>query len=186
MSDLDGAKSKRPAPTEMVCTSRGQYVDTIARTLYLLLSLRDFPCQDVERRSKPEIEFGLCTELLLAPKIIGMKDMQEICLVEPSINSTRISFQFRRGDDLEYSLANTFHRFLGMKADHLHLLRRTPVASYDVSFLVTSELLHQHGPMSIILSLVKFAEDVPYFLRCLKEDVLIRQRQNFETYFSSQ
>eukprot|EP00892_Ulva_mutabilis_P009910 jgi/Ulvmu1/7291/UM035_0079.1 len=165
------------------CGTRDQYIDAIASTLYSLLCLRDFPCQDVERRSKPEIEFGSSKELLLDPKIVRLKGFREECLMEPSINSTRISFLFNRGDNLEMSIAQTFHKFLGMKADHLDLLRRTPVHSYDVSFLVTSELLQLHGPMSIVLSILKFAVEVPEFLVELKASVVRRQQENVRAYF---
>lgn len=167
---------------ETICKSQERYIDTIASVLYSSLCLRDFPCQDVERRNKPEIEFGLCKELLLKPQVIKLQDSQECCLVEPSINSTRISLHFSRGDDLDDSLACSMYNFLGMKADHHLLLRRTPVESYDISFVVTSELLQQYGPMNIILSTLKFALDVPEFLLDLKSKVTLRLQQNVKAY----
>lgn len=160
------------------CASQDEYIETIGRALYSSLSLRDFPCQDVERRNKPEIEFGDCPELLLRPRRITLKGAQEQCFIEPSINSTRISFVFRRGDDLDGLLATSMYKFLGMKADHHLLLRRSPVDSYDVSFLVTSELLQQHGPINIILSILKFAVDVPQFLSVLTCKVMDRLEEN--------
>ena len=164
--------------TMTTCNSHDGYIETIGRVLYSSLCLRDFPCQDVERRNKPEIEFGECPELLLQPHNIVLRGAEEKCLIEPSINSTRISFLFSQGDDLDGLLATSMYKFLGMKADHHLLLRRSPVDSYNISFLVTSELLQQHGPINIILSILKFAVDIPEFLSDLKSKVILRLEDN--------
>lgn len=166
-----------------ICETKDGYIDTIASVMYASFCLRDFPCQDVERRNKPEIEFGQCKELLLDPHVIQLKSPPERCLVEPSINSTRVSFLFSRGDEMDDLLAFTTHKFLGMKADHHLLLRRTPVDSYDVSFLVTSELLQRYGPVKIMLSTLKFASSVSESLSDLKSQVMMRLQENVTAYF---
>lgn len=168
---------------ETICETKDGYIDTIASELYSSFCVRDFPCQDVERRNKPEIEFGQCKELLLEPHVIKLKSPPEQCLVEPSINSTRISFLFNRGDEMDDLVALALLKFLGMKADHHLLLRRTPVDSYDVSFLVTSELLQQYGPVKIMLSTLKFASSVPEFLADLKSKAKTRVQESETAYF---
>jgi actin related protein 2/3 complex, subunit 4 len=158
----------------MTCTnsSREDYLAQVSRTLYSNLCLRDFPCQEVERHSKPEVESSSCSELVLQPVTIDCLASREKCLIEPSINATRVSFMFRTAcetEGLQALLSESYFRFLGVKADQLPLLRRAAVDGFDVSFLVTASLLQQYGVMYIIMSLVKFAQQTPEFLHSLKQ-----------------
>lgn len=154
------------------CESREDFRDQLALHIARNLCLRDFPCQEVERHSKPEIESGTCPELLLPPVTVQCTASREKCLIEPSINATRVSFLFNWGaqsqGSVEEIMANSFFKFLGVKADQLPLLRRAPVDGYDVSFLITAALLQRYGMMNIVVSLVTFAWDTPQYLEKLK------------------
>lgn len=138
------------------CGSRNEFRDQLAVQLARNLCLRDFPCQEVERHSKPEIESGRCPELLLPPVTVHCTASEEQCLIEPSINATRVSFMFNWGEEspegLDKIMAESFFRFLGVKADQLPLLRRAPVHGYNVSFLITAAILQRYGMMNIVVS----------------------------------
>lgn len=163
------------------CGSRDEFRDQLSVSLASNLCLRDFPCQEVERHSKPEIESGTCPELLLPPVTVQCTASGEKCLIEPSINATRVSFMFNWGGEspegLEETMADSFFRFLGVKADQLPLLRRAPVDGYNVSFLITAALLQRYGMMNIVVSLATFAMDTPDYLAKLKLDM---EQQNQE------
>lgn len=59
-------------------------------------------------------------------------------MIEPSINSVRLSIRIKQADDIESILARKFTRFLMMRAEAFVILRRVPVKGYDISFLVTN------------------------------------------------
>lgn len=157
------------------CASRDDFRDCLAVQLASNLCLREFPCQEVERHSKPEIESASCPELLLPAVEVQLAVSGERCLIEPSINATRVSFMFNWGDEepegLDHIMAESFYRFLGAKADHLPLLRRAPVEGFNVSFLITAGLLQRYGMMNIVVSLVTFAMGTPEYLKKLKHDL---------------
>lgn len=153
----------------------GLYGHELAEALCRALCLRDFPCQDVERHNKPEIEYATSQELLLPPFVVQGSAPGEACLVEPSINSCRVSFRFGDGD--EDRLAATFYRFVGMKAEELPLLRRTAIEGYHVSFLVTWSMLEAHGMIALVTFLVAFATEFPAFVTSLKGQASEHQRQ---------
>lgn len=157
------------------CGTKDEFRDQLAVGLARNLCLRDFPCQEVERHSKPEIESGTCPELLLPPVTVQCTSSGEKCLIEPSINATRVSFMFNWGGEspegLDETMAASFFRFLGVKADQLPLLRRAPADGYNVSFLITAALLQRYGMMNIVVSLVTFAMDTPEYLAKLKLDM---------------
>ena len=151
-------------PQEM---SLEAYRAQITNALYRGLCIRDFPCQETERHNKPEVEFGTCEELLL-PRVHISRQSGESCCIEPSINSCRISFNFRQGDSLDNALAHSFVRYLALKAEQLPILRRKPVGEYQISFLVTAALIREHNVPEVVRFLVDFAMEAPAFLRELK------------------
>ncbi|KAH1236776.1 Actin-related protein 2/3 complex subunit 4 [Glycine max] len=100
------------------------YLTCIRNTLEAAMCLQNFPCQEVERHNKPEVELKTSPELLLNPNEIGVlflflqtpsffsvltdqynnlapvvlvlicRNEAEKCLIETSINSLRISLKF--------------------------------------------------------------------------------------------
>ena len=65
----------------------------------------------VERHNKPEIEDRNSKELILQP-IMLTRSERESALIEPSINSVRVSVRIKQADDLERLLVGKFARFL--------------------------------------------------------------------------
>ena len=147
--------------------SLDEYREHLTAALYQGLCIRDFPCQEAERHNKPEVEFGSCSELLL-PAVTISRQSGEACCIEPSINSCRVSFTFRQGDNLDQALAQCTVRYLGLRAKELPILRRKPIAGYQVSFLVTAAILQRLDFVSVVEFLVRFAMETPSLLRELK------------------
>lgn len=102
------------------------YVECVRSTLRAALCLQSFPCQQVERQSKPEVEAQDDPELLLEPLLI-CRNASERCLIEGSINSARISLKVKQVDALDEIVASTFLRFLMLRADSFGILRKVPV-----------------------------------------------------------
>ncbi|KAL8162840.1 hypothetical protein V2J09_014329 [Rumex salicifolius] len=129
------------------------YLSCIRNTLEAALCLQNFPCQEVERHNKPEIEMKTSPELLLNPtsiqscalwftyvklpceaigiNILICRNEAEKCLIETSINSLRISLKVKQADELENILTKKFLRFLSMRAEAFQVLRRKPVQDID-------------------------------------------------------
>eukprot|EP00897_Mesotaenium_endlicherianum_P008118 jgi/Mesen1/7334/ME000377S06552 len=190
------------------------YLTCIRNTLNAALCLQNFPCQEVERHNKPEVELkqtllvcGLLLLLLLkllledvaevTPNAVGDGPIQtssrtspelllnpvlicrnesEQCLIEGSINSLRVSIKVKQADELENILAKKFLRFLAMRAESFQVLRRKPVAGYDISFLITHthcEEMHKHKLIDFI---VAFMEDIDKEISELKLSVNTRGR----------
>lgn len=76
-------------------------------------------------------------ESILNPLKISRNPSEQV-LIEPSINSVRISIKIKQADEIERILAHQLTRFLMMRADNFVVLRRKPVKGYDISFLVTN------------------------------------------------
>lgn len=94
------------------------YIEQVRHELIKALCLHFFPDQKIERQTKPEIEMRTCLELILAPLLItrdgqdSASDLSVCCLIEQSINSSRISFRFYAEDPVEQELIHTYLRFM--------------------------------------------------------------------------
>ncbi|MQM16379.1 hypothetical protein Taro_049337 [Colocasia esculenta] len=106
------------------------YLTCIRNTLEAALCLQNFPCQEVERHNKPEVELKTSPELLLNPVLICRNEAEK-CLIETSINSLRVSIKVKQADELENILTKKFLRFLSMRAEAFQVLRRKPVQDID-------------------------------------------------------
>ncbi|WJX47176.1 Actin-related protein 2/3 complex subunit 4 [Trifolium repens] len=102
------------------------YLTCIRNTLHAAMCLQNFPCQEVERHNKPEVELKSSPELLLNSVVICRNEAEK-CLIETSINSLRISLKVKQADELENILTKKFLRFLSMRAEAFQVLRRKPV-----------------------------------------------------------
>ncbi|CAB4262979.1 unnamed protein product [Prunus armeniaca] len=114
------------------------YLTCIRNTLDAAMCLQNFPCQEVERHNKPEVELKTSSELLLNPVLICRNEAEK-CLIETSINSLRISLKVKQADELENILTKKFLRFLSMRAEAFQVLRRKPVQE-NVNFHVVKSL----------------------------------------------
>lgn len=114
-------------------------------------------------------------ELLLNPVTIA-RTAHEAVLIEPSVNSVRISVKIKQIDELDHVLANRFSRFLMQRAEQFLIMRRKPVAGYDISFLVTNthtETLWKHKLIDFI---IQFMEDINKEISDMKINVSARGR----------
>ena len=62
----------------------------------------------------------------MKPILICRTD-RERCLIEPSINSLRISIKIKQVDEMETVLCRNFSRFLMQRAESFAILRRKPM-----------------------------------------------------------
>ena len=83
------------------------------RSLYLCSALADLP----RRGSK---------EVLLNPLTISRNENERV-LVEPSVNSIRVSIKIKQADEIERILCHKFTRFLMQRAESFIVLRRKPI-----------------------------------------------------------
>jgi hypothetical protein len=84
---MPGVDQSRP-----VSLCQNAYSDRVRQQLNRSLVLLDTPCQHVDGGNKPEVEVQTDEELLL-PSITISRTDKEFALIEPSINSLRISFK---------------------------------------------------------------------------------------------
>jgi actin related protein 2/3 complex subunit 4 len=81
--------------------------------LIAALTLSNFASQTTERHNVPEIEAQTSPEVLLTPLTIARNENERV-LIEPSINSVRISIKIKQADEIENLLVHKFTRFLEM------------------------------------------------------------------------
>jgi len=102
------------------------YLKCVRTTLQAAFCLRDFPCQQVERHNRPEVEFQQNPELV-SKSVLICRSSAEKCLIEPSINSVRVSLKIKNADQMDRFIASMFLRFLMQRAESFEILRKVPV-----------------------------------------------------------
>jgi actin related protein 2/3 complex subunit 4 len=90
------------------------------------LCLSNFASQTAERHNVPEVEARTSPEVLLTPLTIARNENERV-LIEPSINSIRISIKIKQADEIEHILVHKFTRFLTQRAESFFILRRKPI-----------------------------------------------------------
>lgn len=167
----------QPAQT----STAAAYLKAIRSTLDAALCVRNFASQVVERHNKPEVEARMSKELLLQPVVVARSEGEKV-LIEPSINSVRISVKIKQQDELENILVDRFSRFLAQRAEDFIVLRRCPVKGYDVSFLVTNFHLDDMRKDKLIDFIITFIEEVNAEVSQLKLSVNSRARVVAHTF----
>ena len=145
--------------------SKDDYLKNLDKSLDIALCLRNFPSQLVEKHNKPEIEIadfeatlanqepekpvrGQSVEIpqekvskrnykVLNPIFVSRSN-QEYCMIEPSINSVRISFVFAKREPLDKLIVKKISSFFQKRAETLFIVRKRPIDGYDISFLITN------------------------------------------------
>mmetsp|Transcript_25512 Transcript_25512/g.31349 ORF Transcript_25512/g.31349 Transcript_25512/m.31349 type:complete len:153 (-) Transcript_25512:1277-1735(-) len=148
------------------------------------MCLRNFPSQVVERHNKPEVEMRESKELCLNSLKICRTE-QEKCLIEPSVNSVRISIGIKQSDDIEELLTHKFARFLEQRAEQFIILRRKPLEGYDLSFLVTHEHLEEMWKHKLIAFIIRFMEEIDREINGMKIAVNTRARVVAQEYMKA-
>lgn len=67
--------------------------------------------------------------MLLNPLTISRNENERV-LIEPSVNSVRISIKIKQADEIERILCHKFTRFMMQRAESFIVLRRKPVKVY--------------------------------------------------------
>ena len=119
-----------------------RYIEDVIKNLQTSLYLRNFPSLKIERHNKPEVETKESPELL-QPEITIKRSEKEKTLIEPSINSTRVSFLLKKNDEVDKFLTSMFIRFISLRAEEFYIMRRLAVNGYDISFLFTHAHLEE-------------------------------------------
>ncbi|GAO49141.1 ARP2/3 complex 20 kDa subunit [Saitoella complicata NRRL Y-17804] len=160
------------------------YLNAVRSTLTATLCLENFASQVVERHNCPEVEARQSLEALLTPLSISRNEGERV-LIEPSFNSLRISIKIKQADEIEHILAHKFTRFMMGRAESFVILRRKPVAGYDISFLVTnfhSEAMLKHKLVDFI---IQFMEEVDAEISEMKLFLNGRARFVAESYLGA-
>lgn len=142
------------------------------------LTLSNFASQTAERHNVPEIEAQTSPEVLLQPLTIARNENERV-LIEPSINSVRISIKIKQADEIEHILVHKFTRFLTQRAESFFILRRKPIKvgywscdtqlsyprltllqGYDISFLITNFHTEEMLKHKLVDFIIQFMEEV--------------------------
>ncbi|CCA68294.1 probable ARP2/3 complex 20 kDa subunit [Serendipita indica DSM 11827] len=160
------------------------YLVAVRSTLTAAMALENFASQVVERHNKPEVEAGTSIEALLNPLVISRNEKEQV-LIEPSINSVRMSIRIKQQDDIERILCHKFTRFMMMRAENFVILRRKPVTGYDISFLITNfhaETMLKHKLVDFI---IQFMEEVDKEISETRLSLNARARIVAESYLAT-
>jgi actin related protein 2/3 complex subunit 4 len=135
------------------------YLQAVRSTLTAALCLSDFASQTAERHNVPEIEAQTSPEVLLTPLTVARNENERV-LIEPSINSVRISIKIKQADEIENILVHKFTRFLTQRAESFFILRRKPIKGYDISFLITNFHTEEMLKHKLVDFIIQFMEEV--------------------------
>ncbi|KAG7699295.1 hypothetical protein KL930_004647 [Ogataea haglerorum] len=112
------------------------------------------------------------------------RNENERVLIEPSINSVRVSIKIKQSDEIESILVDKFTRFLTKRAENFLILRRTPIPDYDISFLLTNYHNEVMMKNKLIDFIIEFMEDVDKEISEMKLFLNSRARFVAEAYLS--
>ncbi|KAJ5078783.1 arp2/3 complex 20 kd subunit [Anaeramoeba ignava] len=149
------------------------YLDCIRSTLTASLCLQSFSSQEVERHNKPEVESQKSKELICKPVKICRTE-KEMCLIETSINSIRVSISLKKSDEVEEILTEKFMRFLMIRAENFLILRRKPIQGYDISFLITNTHTEEMFKHKLVDFIVHFLTEIDAEISSMK--ITLNQR----------
>lgn len=150
-------------------------------TLTAALTLENFGSQVAERHNIPEVESQKTAEVVLLPLTVSRNEHEKV-LIEPAANSVRLSIKIKQADEIERILCHKFTRFLMQRAENFVILRRKPIAGYDISFLITnahSETMLKHKLVDFI---IQFMEEVDKEISEMKLSLNARARIVAESY----
>ena len=145
--------------TRLQSQSLRPYLLCVRSSLTAALSLANFASQASERHNVPEIEAATSPEVLLNPLTIARNENEKV-LIEPSINSVRVSIRIKQADEIEHVLVHKFTRFLTQRAESFFILRRKPVKGYDISFLITNTHTEEMLKHKLVDFIIQFMEEV--------------------------
>ena len=116
-----------------------RFLSCVSTTLTCALCLLDIPSPIVERQNRPDIEVKEMDRVAhLKPVLISL-DQEQRCLIEVCVNSVRVSFVFRKADEIETVLVRKYCQFLtrataGIMGHALDVCRKKPVSAHQVGY----------------------------------------------------
>lgn len=131
---------RNSADSQYQSQSLRPYLQCVRSSLTAALSLSNFASQASERHNVPEIEAQSSPEVLLNPLTVARNENEKV-LIEPSVNSVRVSIRIKQADEIENILVHKFTRFLTQRAESFFILRRKPV-----KVCINGSLLSQFSP----------------------------------------
>ncbi|KAK3192423.1 Arp complex subunit [Lecanicillium sp. MT-2017a] len=159
------------------------YRNAVRASLLASLCLSDFASQISERHNVPEVEARTSPEVLLNNIVIA-RNNEERVLIEPSVNSVRISIRVKQADETEAILMHKFSRFLSQRAESFFILRRKPIAGYDISFLITNTHTERLLKHKLVDFVIEFMEEVDKEISEMKLFLNARARFVAETFLA--
>ena len=135
----------------------------------------------MERHNYPEVEAGNDPLALLNPMHISRNENESV-LIEPSINSVRVSLRIKQADELEQILVTQFTRFLTRRAEQFFILRRNPLPNYDISFLITNVHTESMLKHKLVDFIIEFMQEVDKEISEIKLFVNARARLVAEAF----
>ena len=117
--------------------------------------------------------------------IIFIFSFQERVLIEPSINSVRVSISMKQADDMEKILCGKFTKFLSQRAENFVILRRKPLPGYDISFLITmyhTEVMYKHKLVDFLIHFMQEIDKVIQKFRNAKLKKILKCIHNNSYY----
>lgn len=147
------------------------------------LTLQNFASQVVERHNIPEVEAQWTPEAKLVPLTVSRNEHEHV-LIEPSVNSMRLSIKIKQADEIEQVLCHKFTRFLMQRAESFVVLRRKPVPGYDISFLITNTHTETMLKHKLVDFIIEFMEEVDKEISEMKLSLNARARIVAESYLS--
>ncbi|KAK4686815.1 actin related protein 2/3 complex, subunit 4, partial [Tremellales sp. Uapishka_1] len=160
------------------------YLNAVRATLTAALTLENFGSQVVERHNKPEVEARTSPEVLLLPLIISRNESERV-LIEPSVNSIRLSIAIKQADEIEKIMCHKFTRFMTMRAEGFIILRRKALPGYDISFLITNFHAESMLKHKLVDFIIQFMEDVDKEISEMKLSLNARARIVAESYLAT-
>lgn len=157
------------------------YLNAVRSSLNAALCLDTFGSELVERHNYPEVEAGNDPMALLNPMPICRNENESV-LIEPSINSVRVSLRIKQADEIERILVTQFTRFLTRRAEQFLILRRNPLKGYDISFLITNVHLDQMLKHKLVDFIIEFMQEVDKEISEIKLFVNARARLVAEAF----
>ncbi|QYS93211.1 hypothetical protein H0G86_000597 [Trichoderma simmonsii] len=154
-----GPTQGKQQPLAVMSQSLRPYLQCVRSSLTAALTLSNFASQTTERHNVPEIEAQTSPEVVLTPLVIARNENERV-LIEPSINSVRISIKIKQADEIESILVHKFARFLTQRAEAFFILRRKPIPGYDISFLITNFHTEEMLKHKLVDFIIEFQEEV--------------------------
>jgi len=157
------------------------YLNAVRETLLAAMCLENFGSQVVERHNKPEVEVRTSKELIMTPVLVS-RNKQEHVLIEGSVNSVRVSIGVKQADDIEKILCHKFTRFMSQRAENFIVLRRKPIAGYDISFLITAAHAEQMYKHKLVDFVIHFMQEIDKEINEMKLALNARARVSAEEF----